>query len=65
MGGGGGGRMMFSGLDIFFRLRRDPVLLFANNTKRQYSRILLDLDIYFFSGKSGFGFFFRKIFLPP
>ena len=49
---------MFSGLNIFFRLRRDP----ANNDKLI---VELFLSWIFFSGKLGPGISFRKIFLPP
>ena len=48
---------MFSGLNIFFHLQRDPVFIFANNIKR----IVLDI----FSGKLGPGICFRKISTPP
>ena len=50
---------MFSGLDVFFffRLRRDPIFLFANNTKRI---VELFLSWIFFSGKLGHVFYFSK-----
>ena len=60
MGGGGGQEDVF-GPGYFFRLRRDPVFLFTNNTKRIVEIFLSWIS---FSGKLGPGFFFRKIFLP-
>ena len=48
---------MFSGLS-FFRLRRNPVFLFANNTKHTV-KLFLSSGI-FFSEKLGPGLFFEK-----
>ena len=60
-GGGGGGGDVF-GPGYFFRLRRDPVFLFANNTK---PIVEIFLSWIFFSGKLGPGFFFFKNLPPP